>query len=38
MRMDRILPASLMILAALGSGVAGLVVGAAGLARVLRRD
>ena len=38
MRTDRLLPASLMILAALGSGVAGLVVGAAGLARVLRRD
>lgn len=38
MRTDRLLPASLMILAALGSGIAGLVVGAVGLARVLRRD
>ena len=38
MRMDRLLPASFMILAALGSGIAGLVVGAVGLARVLRRD
>ena len=37
MRMDRLLPASFMILAALGSGIAGLVVGAVGLARVLRR-
>ena len=37
MRTDRLLPASLMILAALGSGIAGLVVGAVGLARVLRR-
>ena len=37
MRMDRLLPASFMILAALGSGIAGLVVGAVGLVRVLRR-
>ena len=36
MRMDRLLPASFMILAALGSGIAGLVVGAVGLVRVLR--
>ena len=37
MRMDRLLPASFMILAALGSGIAGLVVGAVGLVCVLRR-
>ena len=38
MRMDRLPLASLMIRAALGSGIAGLVVSVVGLARVLRRD
>lgn len=37
MRMDRLPPASLMIRAAFGSGIAGLVVSAVGLVRVLRR-